>query len=70
MKATKKIDRRAGQLLAKFPVLQDMHFNDFNHSFQLFEDASKQKVMTERNYYLKNLEEDDPDFTKEMKVLY
>ena len=26
--------------------------------------------MTERNYYLKNLEDDDPDFTKEMKVLY
>lgn len=55
----KRIDRRAGQLLAQFPVLQDMYSRHFDHALY---NLSTQKITQERNHYLKDLEEEDEDF--------
>lgn len=62
----KRIDRRAGQLLAQFPVLQDMYSHQFDQALYML---STQKITQERNYYLKNLEEDDEEFCPVRQLL-
>ena len=62
----KRIDRRAGQLLAQFTVLQDMYSHQFDQALYML---STQKITQERNYYLKNLEEDDEEFCPVRQLL-
>lgn len=55
----KRMDQSAGHLLAQFPVLQDMYSRHFDHSLY---NLSTQKITKERNYYLKDLEEEDEEY--------
>jgi hypothetical protein len=54
-----RIDRRGGQFLAQYPVLQDMHYHEGIHGLV---GLSKLRIAPERNYYLKDLNEEDIEF--------